>query len=328
MVSTSNPDIVSWCDQGTTFVIHDPDVFVDCVVPEFFKHNNLSSFVRQLNFYGFRKVKDVNSANAAPSKAMKFRHEKFLQGRSDLLVEVRKPVAQTADKQVVDGLKQEIHVLRDSLAVAKEQMDSMKQMMETFAMRERETHSQMKRMMELMTASSGAAAPAGHKRALPEPTPLEETVSCFEPIPLKRSLTPVSVDDNSSQSSAEQEAQEAQQLDEDLLDLWFPEEEPARSKPAASLEPNAASKIQGALSTLPSDTQSTLADRMASVLTNPQALESQANTLKSVTATPTPVYPSAAMNFNVNGDPKLAAAVLEAFLGQQRQAEASKVYMM
>jgi len=49
-------DIVGWSASGNELVIRDDERFAQQVLPDNFKHNNLSSFVRQLNTYGFSKV--------------------------------------------------------------------------------------------------------------------------------------------------------------------------------------------------------------------------------------------------------------------------------
>ncbi|EXB53850.1 Heat stress transcription factor A-8 [Morus notabilis] len=57
MVGDNSTDsIISWNDTGDCFVIWDMTQFSVQLLPKFFKHSNFSSFMRQLNIYGFRKV--------------------------------------------------------------------------------------------------------------------------------------------------------------------------------------------------------------------------------------------------------------------------------
>ena len=67
--TTEFASIVSWAPDGRSFVIHDAHAFARQVLPGVYKHKNYVSFVRQLNKYGFHKVRQPGGSALPPPVA-------------------------------------------------------------------------------------------------------------------------------------------------------------------------------------------------------------------------------------------------------------------
>jgi len=148
MIDGCDPAIASWAEDGKSFVIKDTGKFGTVVIPQFFKHNKISSFVRQLNFYGFRKVKveniKINTAlEETEGKYWRFRHEHFLRGRPDLLGDIRKANQMISPEQAeVDSLKKEVKNLKEKISGMTADIQKLTALVETVTQSQQEMQHQ------------------------------------------------------------------------------------------------------------------------------------------------------------------------------------------
>jgi hypothetical protein len=107
MIDRCDPEIATWSDTGDNFVVKNVEKFSSSVLPQYFKHSNFSSFARQLNFYGFRKLKAepilTADYDARTACYVRFYHEKFQKDKPELLKDIKR--ATKSDMQSRDDLE-------------------------------------------------------------------------------------------------------------------------------------------------------------------------------------------------------------------------------
>ena len=90
-------DLISWTPTNDSFIIYNPDAFAKEVLPKYCKHNNFSSFIRQLNMYGFHKVPHLQGGlQGEDADIWEFRNANFERGRPALLANIKRKVAKAS----------------------------------------------------------------------------------------------------------------------------------------------------------------------------------------------------------------------------------------
>ena len=145
MIDSCDSSVACWSEDGETFIVKSTDHFVKKVIPEFFKHSKFSSFVRQLNFYGFRKIKYADTIKidakleAETANFWRFRHDKFQRGKPEWLSEIKrsvgaqnilnptdiKPKPMLQKVEDTTGLKSEVTVLKKRIEAMTKNIDEL-----------------------------------------------------------------------------------------------------------------------------------------------------------------------------------------------------------
>ncbi|KAG7340893.1 HSF-type DNA-binding protein [Nitzschia inconspicua] len=85
VLSSTMGRIISWMGDNS-FRVHDPEEFVKCVMPRFFRMSKFQSFTRQLYLYGFSKI-DGGRCHGA------FFHPRFVRGNKDVSLTIARNIS-------------------------------------------------------------------------------------------------------------------------------------------------------------------------------------------------------------------------------------------
>lgn len=214
IINTCDPTVASWSEDGLSFYVKDQDRFAAEIIPKCFKHNHFSSFVRQLNFYGFRKLREdhveLDNVDESKSKWCHFRHSKFQRGRPDLLREISKNThKEVAEKTELDALRAEVKDLRALVHTMKKDMGVLAALV-----------GDLSHQARLQTTSTTSQPPLKKMRLEVEPLKPDVAKSAVPAVPVK----PVPFGADSERVSSGLSAVSFNAEDEDFITSLFTED--------------------------------------------------------------------------------------------------------
>ncbi|GAA5899750.1 hypothetical protein JCM6882_005426 [Rhodosporidiobolus microsporus] len=192
--------LISWSEDGKSFIIYHPSEFARIVLPQYFKHSNFSSFIRQGNFYHFSKISDVpgtpvrtahTNPDGTPVQTWEFRNPNFQRGRPDLLARIKRKTAKSNANPSPSSIKRRSSVtaLTSLRPARRESIVSLEQEYE----QERERERQAERpiiggLAGAAMAASGVTRPARVEYAVatpevPQPKRIAPGLADFAPYP-------------------------------------------------------------------------------------------------------------------------------------------------
>ncbi|KAG6473018.1 heat stress transcription factor C-1a-like [Zingiber officinale] len=201
MVSDPRMDsLIRWGEGNNSFLVPNPSDFSRVLLPLYFKHSNFSSFVRQLNTYGFRKV---------DQDKWEFAHLSFLRGQIHLLPRITRRAKKSQFSDVtsssgssgddckdMEGAAEEAELLQELHRLRQEQMAldaELQRMSERLQATERKPRQMLsfllkiaeepqllsrfirsKKQQQQYSAAAKKRRMAGIKPSLPPPHPTQE----------------------------------------------------------------------------------------------------------------------------------------------------------
>lgn len=196
MIETCDPEICTWTDDGEMFVVKNPvcgilypvlvhafalhktttnndssfistqDVFSATIIPQYFDHNKFSSFARQLNFYGFRKIQTKPIRNddfdKSTAKHVTFFNEKFKRDRYDLLKDIQRSTRGGGAQATIADQAQLVEILRNTVVALESRVQELEGRWQEMAMKtERDIQAKVElAMMDMLSTGRPPALQA------------------------------------------------------------------------------------------------------------------------------------------------------------------------
>ncbi|KAJ7482228.1 hypothetical protein B0H11DRAFT_2280069 [Mycena galericulata] len=158
----TDENVIAWAPQRDRFVVKDADEFRKTVLPRMFKHSNFASFVRQLNKYGFSKIKSIDDPENA--RHWTFQHPDFHADRRYALDDIKRkaPVQRNAPSKTSGSMESppnaNIELLRAEVAFMRSQLASLGTVVgEALSHVRTLQHSHQKVLVEMMAFQRGVA---------------------------------------------------------------------------------------------------------------------------------------------------------------------------
>lgn len=344
-------------DDGETFIVKNTDVFEKKIIPQFFKHSKFSSFVRQLNFYGFRKIKYADTIKidakleAETANFWRFRHEKFVRGKPELLIDIKRsnghqssstknsavtPIVVKSEEAA--SLKTEVTTLKQRIEAMTKNIDDLTSMVQKVTLKQKEEEPEVGTKRKKIV-SDGDVRPDSAPSNM-ELDDLSSEVASFPPLPPPQ----VGVSRESSDTS--------KLTDDDFVDHLFTafgeednmegllDEAPPTTTPTEddnTPDPQLMMKLSEALKLLPKEMQEMIVDRLVANIVGTDSMERNAKAASTLTdaakpnkilvggkVAPNQVPPSPAIDARPAPGQMvpmpLAAATLAALLSQYSEA--------
>ncbi|EDW00741.1 GH20850 [Drosophila grimshawi] len=101
-------NLICWSKDGLSFIIQNQAQFARELLPLNYKHNNMASFIRQLNMYGFHKITSIENGGLRFDRdEIEFSHPCFKRNYPYLLDHIKRKISNTKTVDDKSVLKQE-----------------------------------------------------------------------------------------------------------------------------------------------------------------------------------------------------------------------------